>query len=275
MQKIIITLLFCCCLSLAFAGDHNAPAGARSAATGNTSATYKDVWSAFHNQAGLAFIKEPVVGISHEQRFMLSELSLNAAAFALPTKSSGTFALSVSYFGYKLYNEQKVGLAYARKFGDKVSAGVQLDYLGTSIAEGYGTKSAYTVEAGIDVLLVKDLWLGAHIYNPTKAKLSDYPNPSGEKIPSVLNLGLNYSFSEKVNIGVQTEKDLDADAIIKAGIEYHPIKQFFLRGGISNNPLLSSFGFGLELQNFVIDIAASYHQDLGFSPHLSLSYAFK
>ncbi len=269
------TVIFFFCLSHTYAGDHNSPAGARAAALGNAAVTYKDIWASFHNQAGLAFLKVPTVGISHERKFALSELSTNSAAFALPTKESGTFALSVSYFGYKLYNEQKIGLAYAKSFGDKVSAGIQFDYLGTSIAEGYGSKSAFTVEAGIQAMLLKNLWLGAHIYNPTKAKLADYPDPSGEKIPSLISLGLNYSFSDKVNIGLETEKDMDADATIKAGIEYHPVKQFFLRGGISTDPLLSSFGFGLELQNFVIDVAASYHQDLGFSPNISLAYSFK
>lgn len=265
-------ILFCFCLSNVHAGDHNSPAGARAAALGNSGVTYKDIWASFHNQAGLAFLKEPVAGISHERRFMFSELSSNSAAFALPTKESGTFALSVSHFGYKLYNEQKVGLAYAKSFGDKVSAGVQFDYLGTSIAEGYGSKSAFTVEAGIQAMLVKNLWLGAHIYNPNKAKLADY---NKEKIPSVLSLGLNYSFSDKVNIGVETKKDLDAAAIIKAGIEYHPVKQLYLRGGIATDPLLSSFGFGLVLQNFVIDVAAAYHQNLGFSPNISLAYNFR
>ncbi len=272
MQKPIVFLFLCCCIYTANAGDHNPPAGARAAALGNSAVTYKDIWASFHNQAGLAFLKEPVAGISHEQRFMLNELSSNAAAFALPTKELGTFALSVSYFGYKLYNEQKIGLAYAKNFGDKISAGVQFDYLGTSISEGYGSKAAFTVEAGFQALLVKDLWIGVHVYNPTQVKLSDYYN---EKIPSLLTLGLNYSFSDKVNISVETEKDLDADAIIRGALEYHPVKQFYLRGGIASDPLLSSFGFGLELQNFVIDLAASYHQDLGFSPVISIAYSFK
>lgn len=272
MQKIILTLFLGCFLCHVYAGDHNAPAGARAAALGNSAVAYKDIWSSFHNQAGLAFLKTPTAGISHEQRFMMSELSLNAAAFALPTKESGTFALSVSYFGYKLYNEQKVGLAYAKSFGDKFSAGLQFDYLGTSIAEGYGSKSAFTAEVGIQALLVKGLWLGAHIYNPTKITLE---NVNKEKIPSLLNIGLNYSFSDKVNLGVETEKDQDADATIKVGLEYHPVKQLYLRTGIATDPLLTSFGFGLDLQNFVIDFAASYHQDLGYSPHISLSYSFK
>ncbi len=272
MKNYFTTLLLVLVLSHVYAGDHNTPAGARSSAMGNASVAQQDVWSAFHNQAGLAFVKSPVVGISHEQRFMLSELSVNAAAFALPTKRNGTFAVSVSYFGYKLYNEQKAALAYGKSFGDKFSAGVQLDYLQTTIAEGYGSKGAFTVEAGIQAQLVKNLWLGAHVYNPNKAKLSDY---NEEKIPSVVKLGLNYTFSDKVNLAVETEKDLDADAILKAGIEYHPVKQFYLRGGISTDPVLSSFGFGLVLQNFVIDIAANYHQDLGFTPHVALAYSFK
>ena len=50
---------------------------------------------------------------------------------------------------------------------------------------------------------------------------------------------------------------------------------FYLRGGISTNPTLSSFGFGLQMKNFKMDISSSFHQTLGITPGISLIYQKK
>jgi len=63
--------------------------------------------------------------------------------------------------------------------------------------------------------------------------------------------------------------------VFKAGIEYKAIKEFYLRAGISTNPALSSFGFGLNLKNLKIDFSANYHQVLGISPQVGLSYVME
>ena len=45
--------------------------------------------------------------------------------------------MSLNYFGSGNYNEQKIGLAYAKKLAKRLALGAQVDYLRTSIA-GYG-----------------------------------------------------------------------------------------------------------------------------------------
>jgi hypothetical protein len=42
--------------------------------------------------------------------------------------------------------------------------------------------------------------------------------------------------------------------------------------GSANNPVYLTFGTGVKLKQFQIDFAASFHQILGFSPHLGLSF---
>ncbi|HIO72826.1 MAG TPA: hypothetical protein EYN38_06955, partial [Flavobacteriales bacterium] len=43
-----------------FAGGENYPIGARSAAMGNASVTFTDLWAVHHNQAELAGLTSPV-----------------------------------------------------------------------------------------------------------------------------------------------------------------------------------------------------------------------
>lgn len=73
----------------------------------------------------------------------------------------------------------------------------------------------------------------------------------------------------------EEEKDVDQQSVFKAGLEYHVVEALYLRGGIATNPSLSSFGFGLKINQFTVDVASSWHQELGFTPQFSLAYTFK
>ena len=250
----------------------NYPVGARAAGVANASVTYSDVWSSFHNQAGLAQVNDISAGVYFENRFLISDLSVKGFAVALPTAKVGTFALSATMFGGSLYNEKKAGIGYAKKLGQKFSAGVQVDYLSTFIAEDYGNRSSFAVEIGMLAEPVKNLKLGVHLFNPNKAKLAEYAD---ERIPVIMRFGASYKFSEKVLISAEEEKDIDQKSVFKSGIEYHIAEVLYLRGGISSNPSLTTFGFGLKInKQFLLDMASSWHQQLGFSPQFSLGYLF-
>jgi len=251
----------------------NYPVGARAAGLANAAVTFSDVWSSFHNQAGLAQLNEMNAGVYFENRFLVSDLSIKGFAFALPVNKVGTFAISATMFGGSLYNEKKAGIGYAKKLGAKFSAGVQLDYLSTFIAEDYGTRNSFAVEIGLLAEPIKNLKLGVHIFNPNKAKLAEYGD---ERIPVIMRFGASFKFSEKVSVSAEEEKDIDQKSVFKTGIEYHVAEVLYLRGGISSNPSLTTFGFGLKInKQLLIDMASSWHQQLGFSPQFSLGYVFK
>jgi hypothetical protein len=253
-----------------WASNDNNPIGGRSAGMGYTGVTLSDPWSVQNNQAGLGYLNKISAGLYYENRFLLNELSTKAAVFVLPTQS-GVFGVNMSYFGYENYNETKVGLAYGKSFGEKISAGIQLDYLSTHIAENYGNKSGVTFEVGVLSKLSKSLSIGAHVFNPIRIKLADY---NDERIPTILKLGLMYNFSDKVIVIAEAEKNISYKAVFKGGIEYHIIKEIYLRAGMSTNPTLNTFGIGFEFKKLKIDFASSIHQVLGYSPQISLLYSF-
>jgi hypothetical protein len=267
-----LLLLYFFTLQFSFAAD-NYPVGARSAGVANASVTFSDVWSTFHNQAGLASLKNISVGTYFENRFLVSELGLRSLAVAVPVGKTGVFGASGTFFGYATYSEKKAGLSFAKKFGEKISAGIQLNYLNTFFNdEFYGSRTSFAVEGGILAEPIKNLKIGAHIFNPNKAKVAEYGD---ERIPVIMRLGASYKFSEKVLLSSEVEKDIDYENVFKVGLEYHPVEVLYIRGGIASNPSLSCFGFGLKLKQFIVDMSTQYHQVLGFSPQFSLGYEFK
>jgi hypothetical protein len=271
MRNTCFTFLFLSLATIATAGNENYPIGARSAGMGNASVSQSDVWSAHHNQAGLGFVRDFSGGVYYENRFLLKALSIKGGVAALPVKG-GTFGLCISNFGYSLYNENKYSVSFAKAFGDKFSMGIAMDYLTTKIADGYGSKGVLAAEAGILARPIKNLTIGFHVFNPTRSKLSAY---NDERLPTIIRFGGDYNFSDKVTVAIETEKDIAKKAIFKAGIEYKAVKEFYLRVGIGTNPTLTSVGFGLNLKNLQLDFSANYHQTLGITPQMGLTYTFK
>ena len=269
MKRIITQLTFFPLLLSCFAGNENHITGARSAGMGNASVTLPDIWSTYHNQAGLAWMEHFTGGIYYNSMFSIPELSTKYIALALPT-AHGTFGLSTNYFGYTAYNEMKTGLAFGKSFGPIFAAGVQLNYQRMHFQEEiYGSSNTVTIEGGVLAKITDEIVLGSHIFNPTNAKLADYDD---ERIPTIIRIGAAYIFSTKVIWCIEAEKNIDFEPVFKTGVEYHPVDMFYLRGGLRTNPTTHSFGLGFNYKSFQIDIAAARHYVLGFTPHVSVLY---
>lgn len=248
--------------------QRGAPAlyGARGAAMGNAAVTLSGIEGAFANQAGLADLETLTAVLTGERRFNLGELQSFAAAGALPT-ASGAFGLSLQYFGFEAYNEQKIGLAYARRLADGLSLGGQFVLLNTRIPE-YGNQIRLTFELGFQAELLPELTLAAHVYSPLRVETL-----AGEYLPSILRVGAAYHPSESVTLTVEVEKDIDFPLRTKGGMEYQVIEPLFLRAGFATGPAGFSFGAGYLVSDLLrIDFGSYYHQQLGFTPAVSLVY---
>ncbi|OFX85720.1 MAG: hypothetical protein A2W99_05910 [Bacteroidetes bacterium GWF2_33_16] len=241
-------------------------AGARSAAMANTSVTLNDFWSIYNNQAGLGYLQQITAGVFHRSGF-ISEQNSQGIGVAVPTKT-GTLAATFDYYGFSAYNEIQAGLAFGRTFTEYFSAGVKLNYLHTQIAGEYGSASTVTFEIGILSQPINNLFVGVSVYNPSRSKMGS------ENIPTIYKAGIGYFFSDKALLAIETEKDLDQDAIFKAGIDYKLIDLVSLQAGISTNPSNYSFGVGLHHSDINLHVGFLKHQTFGFTPSFSLSYGF-
>lgn len=250
----------------------NQPVGARALSMGGVSLLPADFWSVFNNQAGLASQTNWILGFAYDSYLGLDKnLSLKSVGFLVPT-NSGTFGLSLSYYGYSAYNEQKIGFAYGKSLGKIFSVGLQIDYLSLSIGNDYGNAQAITFEIGILANLNDDFQIAAHIYNPFMVKLGEV-NP--EITPAIFKLAAAYKVETDILILAEYEQSVYEHGIFKIGMEYHLIEKFFVRGGLATNPNLFSFGVGFNFNGFNIDFGSSYHQTLGFSPKFGMYYLIK
>ena len=84
-----------------------------------------------------------------------------------------------------------------------------------------------------------------------------------------------YTFSSKLLMTLEAEKDLDQDERFRVGLEYNPNKVLYLRTGISTKPTGSHFGVGLRLEKVDIDMALAVRSQLGPTPMLNLNYRFQ
>ena len=242
--------------------------GAVSTSMAGANATEINIWSINNNISNIAYLEHSQFGISVNNRFLLSELTTGTIAFAIPSKT-GVFGVSYSNYGNKYYQQHTAGLGYAMKFGDNFSGGLKINYDYLNLGGLYGSTSIISGDIGLNAKLSSELNLGIAIKNPT---LSSPTNSNEDQLPTIIQLGLNYTLSEELHTLIAVEKDILYPASLKAALVYLPIKNLIIRGGIGTFPTTAAFGFGTNIKGFQIDFAASYHQILGFSPEFALVY---
>lgn len=220
-----------------------------------------DALSFTGNQAALAQTKTAAVGVYGERRFMLAEINAYSLATAIPSKM-GNFGVQVNYSGFKNFAENKIGLAYACSLGGKMDVGIQFNYYGYRIPT-YASASAIYAEAGAVFHVSNKLNAGVHIYNPTTVKLG---KDGDEQLPYAYKFGLGYDASENFFVSGAIIKEEDKPINVTAGVQYQFTKQFFARAGFLSESSTVFAGAGVRFKNLRVDVAGSYHPQLGISP---------
>lgn len=233
-----------------------------------------DVLSFTGNQGALAQTKFAGIGVYGERRFMLKETSVYTLGTAFPTRL-GNFGLQLNYAGFKNFNENKIGLAYARKLGKVVDVGIQFNYYGYRIP-AYGNASTINFEIGVMMHLTDKLNAGIQVYNPVGGKLGTSASLSTkeEKLASAYKAGLGYDVSDQFFICTEIIKEEDKPVNVIAGLQYQFAKQFFVRAGFISESTTAYAGAGISWKNLRLDVSSGYHPQLGFSPGILLMINF-
>jgi hypothetical protein len=270
MRNHLATLFVLLGLSAVASGEL-LPTGARFAGMGYSGLTLSDVWSVRMNPAGLAGLERPTGGLYYQSHFLSNDLAQQGLAVAIPL-GKGTIGIAADRFGYSLYNESTISAAYAMRFGEKLRASVQFDYLSVRLGENYGSAGTLVAEVGLQAAITDELWIGAHVYNPGQATLG---GPYDEQVPTLLRAGMGYTFSSKLLMTMEAEKDIDRRERFRAGVEYHPNEVLYLRTGISTGDTQGHFGAGFKWDRLDIDMAVVLRAELGISPIVGINYRFK
>jgi hypothetical protein len=261
MTRFISTVVCTIGVSISHAQPVWLPAGPQQAG-GAYSAQFQQVFTAMYNQAALAQLPAFTAGVFSERRFMLKETALHALTMALPV-SAGAFGLSVQQFGFSAFRQQKLGIAYGRPLGARLSIGLQLDYLSTSMQQ-YGEAATITFEAGCLLHLTPQLHAGFHVFNPPARQL----DRSGlQDLPVIYTAGVGYEVSGAFLLSAELVRE-NSRSLTTARImgEYRVLPRCSLQLGLSTDPQLSGGGFSFNWQNLRICLSGTYHPLLGITP---------
>lgn len=258
-------------LSFSLLGQGWLSQGARSGALANNGVTLTDVFSYHHNPGALGYLENTSVGLSYEARYALKELQSQGFAVAIPLKV-GVISAGGQFYGYDAYRTTRAGVGYSMKLAEKISAGVQINYLGMRFgASEYGRKDGLSAEFGALARITEDVQIGFSVVNITRSKLSEYKN---ERFGTLLRLGVSYRVLEELTIMAEIEQEVTFDPRFRFGVEYQPIDLLYLRVGAQGAPMDLAFGFGLNFSRIKLDLSTQYNQVLGWTPAISLIVDF-
>lgn len=218
------------------------------------------------NQAALAYFKHFSAAVYGERRFLLQELSTYYATVAQPV-GDGAFGVQLFYSGNADYNASKVGLAYGRSLGKKVSVGLQFNYINQHL-RGYGNAAQVSAEGGMLVRFSEGFHAGFQVRNPAGVTF----NKAIEKLPPVYTAGFTYQPAQQLGITAELIKTAALPIAVQTGLEYRFAPAFWAKAGIASGTAAFFIAAGFQLKDFSIEVAGSAHPQLGVSPGLLLLY---
>ena len=222
-------------------------------------------WTSFHNQASLAYNNSFSFGFNYENRFSIKELGTRSAGITIPAGKASLGAV-YSYFGYTDFKREMTGLACGIKLSDKISAGVQVDYLSERTSGEYNDNQSVTCETGLLVTPSENIRIGIHLFNPV-------PNSIRKTyLPTTLRVGAGTDLSKILFAGVEAEMSSGSKLIFRTGFEYEAAKKLWLRSGFSTNNSSFSFGLGYLTKIVQIDLGFLTHNKLGVTSSASLIF---
>ena len=243
---------------------------ARSAAVGNIRSVIGGASGYILNPAAVFDLQPIALEVSAGRPFGIDNLNALSISGVLSAGERSRVLLGATYTGLEAFNEQELGAGYAMRLNEQVSIAARLGATNYRI-EGYGSTFRPNLTLGAMMLLTAGLQLGVLIENPVPIEVTD-----DTTMPSVFLAGLSYRLSDNLLLLGEVEKDIDFPAQAKFGIEYYIAEQLALRAGGTTEPSRMHFGFGYRLPSGLsIDFGGSIHQQLGFTPALSIGFLNK
>ncbi len=228
--------------------------------------------NAISNPSNLSFQDQTSINLNYSNDYLCKELSSLQAGFIMPNDIVDWSALT-AYYGYSNYNELHCGITVSKLLVDNFSLGVRLLYYRLDYIGNEEVVNRVTADIGLSFHIVDNLDMSMLLTNPLRvgytADLSKY------YLPIYMALGLSYTPTEKIKVLAEVAKDTNYPIEGKLGLSYHPIESFDLRVGVCSSPFIPTLGVGIKMKKINIDVASSYHPELGFSPSVGVVYIFK
>lgn len=251
-----------------------------------------DANAAYWNPAGLAQLQRKE--ITTMQATLFESTKLTYFSFAYPTKAGSTFALSMTQLaasGFEqvgvTYNtatsepatiktngsfadqQKSMGFAWGKRVTDSVDFGLSLNQVTRQLAGS--SDSSKTLNIGM-LELMGAYRVGFGLQNVFAQTTGD----TQDKLPTIVKVSNSLSlFKNRVILALDANRPLNGGIDLRFGGEYWVSRWFAFRFGLLGLPNVqeTDFGFGLNFNNFVLDIAQGIH-DLGSSTRMSITFRF-
>jgi len=216
------------------------------------------------NPAFLPFSEQKQIGASVFNRFEMKELSTQSIFGLIPNRLLD-MNLHLSVFGYSDYQLIEGQAGFAKKLSSKFSIGTSVSYLvENSILE----ESLRTyLQADISFL-----WQINQTFEwaLTTENLIHTRNSQPVACFSGIKCRLIPETYVLLEAGYDSQKRFSACA----GVDYEIVKNLMVRGGFRNNPQTPSLGFAYKIEHWNIETAFLFHQALGLSSGIAITYIF-
>lgn len=252
-----------------FAGNDGLASGPRSLGAGQISSLWTDAWSACNNPGALGWLTRSSLVSGYENRYGTSAFSQLGFAAALPSARFGTFGIAANRFGSDVFNQTRASASWGKAFGI-ASIGVQGQFYQVSASE-LPSRSYFLLSFGGMARLTPSLRFAASISNLTQTKASDYVN---ETLPTIVRAGLGYQPIKPVLLMVEVQKDLDQKTLVKGGLEYEFVRNFWLRTGFTTLQQVASGGFSFRWRELKFDYGVANHPQMGWSHAIGIEFFF-
>jgi len=269
LLKITASFLFITLNLSAYSNDpFRSSYSAKESGMGVVCLTEGGFWGSFRNQALLSDNRNFSAGINYENRFSLKELGTRTIGLIIP---SGKTSLGViwSDFGYSGYTRNYTGVSCGLKLSEKVSGGMQIDYLFDRGAGDYSVHHTITYETGLVVRPDGKTAIGIHITNAVPGSLRK------RSLPSKLIIGAGTKLNDVIYAGAEAEMSSVYGLTLRTGFEYSTAKNLWLRGGYSSENNSFRFGIGYLTKIVQTDLAFVTHEKLGVTTSVSMVFKIK
>jgi len=237
-----------------------------------TSVSDKTCWSGFHNPAPLAYSNRAYLQARVDSRYNITELSTKSFTLSYPFEWAVT-GFSLSYFGFDSYNEMICGLTFARDFSGLFSLGLQFNYLSFFNIAQDSRHGVFFPQAGLNLRFTPNLNFGFQTFNPFQSSLKSFTLT--KHVPSIYSFGFANTFSEKLVLRVQTDKEIRSPYKYSMALEYNPVAGFGCQIGLYDQKMLvPCLGFRVNLNSFIFNFSAELHPLLGVSTSVAVLFTF-
>ncbi|MFH1715227.1 MAG: hypothetical protein ABH857_03415 [Elusimicrobiota bacterium] len=230
--------------------------------------------SIFYMPCNLVLLNRFSIQTFYTRIFNMEELSVNAAAFGFPVLKSVCLAAGYSVFGKReLYQEQEIVLACGLRIKEISSLGLAVRFMSLEINEqDYINKIEYVPAFDISCGFKKNpVFISFLIKNINSAQIGrNYKENIGREIV----LGVNLLINARVNMYMESFKEIPYDLSFRYGIDYKITDGLKLLFGMQARPAFIGAGFCVKLFKLRLDYSIRSHQYLSLQHLTSFSLYF-